>query len=321
MYCIDFHRLSAEFRLSADWARFSPAVSGAKLHLVYNPDTRRPKFAEVTAATTSPSPSRCRSKPGATYVFDLGDHDYGWWAKLDAAGCRIVSRLKVNTPLAIVAENRAPADSRCCPIASVICRRAKRARAKIRSRRVRSSGKILRIFTNDLYAATRSPNSTSAGGRSSCSSVGSSIPSKSVTSWERPRRRSHSDRDRADRLSAVARRSRPEQRAKPARLHPIGQPKSHAPPLNQPSARKCRRATTKYFAPVGASIYAKLKPDSRGSNPAMTSENFGQSMQQEPANADASTCPASLYKIVNLAASMSSAVVWSSPSASARMSR
>src|SRR3989304_5531294 len=42
---------------------------------------------------------------GSTYVFDLGYYDYGWWAKLDAAGCRIVTRLKVNTKLSVVAES------------------------------------------------------------------------------------------------------------------------------------------------------------------------------------------------------------------------
>src|SRR5437764_2828337 len=42
---------------------------------------------------------------GATYVFDLGYYDYGWWAKLDAAGCRIVTRLKSNTKLSNVIEN------------------------------------------------------------------------------------------------------------------------------------------------------------------------------------------------------------------------
>ena len=36
---------------------------------------------------------------GATYVFDLGYYDYAWWAKLDAACCRIVTRFKSNTPL------------------------------------------------------------------------------------------------------------------------------------------------------------------------------------------------------------------------------
>ena len=41
---------------------------------------------------------------GATYVFDLGYYDYGWWAELDAAGCRIVTRFKANTPLCEVGE-------------------------------------------------------------------------------------------------------------------------------------------------------------------------------------------------------------------------
>jgi hypothetical protein len=36
---------------------------------------------------------------GATYVFDLGYYDFGFWAKLDALGCRLVARFKANTPL------------------------------------------------------------------------------------------------------------------------------------------------------------------------------------------------------------------------------
>ena len=40
-------------------------------------------------STTSPRPRRCRSKPGATYVFDLGYYDYGWWAN---ARCRLPHR-------------------------------------------------------------------------------------------------------------------------------------------------------------------------------------------------------------------------------------
>jgi hypothetical protein len=50
-----------------------------------------------------------RGEPGATYVFDLGYYDYAWWAKLDAAQCRIVTRLKSNTPLAVVEERPVPA--------------------------------------------------------------------------------------------------------------------------------------------------------------------------------------------------------------------
>jgi hypothetical protein len=43
-------------------------------------------------------------EPGATYVFDLGYYDYAWWASLDAQACRIVTRFKRNTPLAVIEE-------------------------------------------------------------------------------------------------------------------------------------------------------------------------------------------------------------------------
>jgi IS4 transposase len=160
VYLID----STGFRLSslsADWAQFSAAVSGAKLHIVYNPDSARPSFAEVTPANVNDITvaKTMPIKPGATYVFDLGYYDYGWWAKLDDAGCRIVTRLKVNTPLAVAAENRVPEGS------LVLSDRighlpARQARSRnnpfhdpVRELRVRTAtGKILRILTNDLDA-------------------------------------------------------------------------------------------------------------------------------------------------------------------------
>ena len=37
--------------------------------------------------------------PDATDVFDLGYYDFSWWAQLDGAGCRLVTRFKANTPL------------------------------------------------------------------------------------------------------------------------------------------------------------------------------------------------------------------------------
>ena len=48
---------------------------------------------DIVAAKTMPIDA------GATYVFDLGYYDYGWWAALDEADCRIVTRFKKNTPL------------------------------------------------------------------------------------------------------------------------------------------------------------------------------------------------------------------------------
>ena len=48
--------------LSADWARFSDGVCGAKLHIVYDCDAERPIDAAITppASTTSPPPRLCR---------------------------------------------------------------------------------------------------------------------------------------------------------------------------------------------------------------------------------------------------------------------
>jgi hypothetical protein len=98
-------------------------------------------------------------RPGATYVFDLGYYDYGFWAKLDDAGCRIVTRLKVNTPLAVVAEKALPAHSLVLSdrIGHLPARQARSRKnpfqEPVRELRVRTeTGKILRIVTNDLDA-------------------------------------------------------------------------------------------------------------------------------------------------------------------------
>ena len=48
---------------------------------------------------------------GTTYVFDLGYYDFRWWTKLDEACCRIVTRIKKNTPLKVIEELALPEDS------------------------------------------------------------------------------------------------------------------------------------------------------------------------------------------------------------------
>jgi len=85
----------------AEWARFSAEVCGAKAHVVYDPDLGRPIYHMITEATVNDIVA-AKTMPidaGATYVFDLGYYDYGWWAALDEADCRIVTRFKKNTPL------------------------------------------------------------------------------------------------------------------------------------------------------------------------------------------------------------------------------
>jgi IS4 transposase len=87
--------------VGANWARFSADVCGAKAHVVYDPDLGCPIYHMITEANVNDI-TAAKAMPieaGATYVFDLGYYDYGWWAALDDAGCRIVTRFKKNTPL------------------------------------------------------------------------------------------------------------------------------------------------------------------------------------------------------------------------------
>jgi len=90
--------------LASDWARFSQGVNGAKAHIVYDPDAERPLYLQVTKANVNDITvaKALTIEPGATYVFDLGYYDYGWWARLNETGSRIVTRLKKNTPLTTV---------------------------------------------------------------------------------------------------------------------------------------------------------------------------------------------------------------------------
>jgi IS4 transposase len=147
--------------LSKDWAQFSAGVCGAKLHIVYDPDAGCPIYAAVTPANVNDitAAKAMPIQPGATYVFDLGYYDYNWWAKLDAAGCRIVTRLKINTRLSVVADNAvANGSDILSDRVGYLPERMARNRTNpfhhpVRELRVRiATGKILRILTNDLDA-------------------------------------------------------------------------------------------------------------------------------------------------------------------------
>ena len=146
-------------RLGGEWARFSEGVYGAKAHIVYDPDTDCPIHAVITPENVNDiSAAKVMPiKAGTTYVFDLGYYDYGWWADLDAAGCRIVTRFKANTPLRDIGERLVEPGG---PILSdrtgLLPARQAHSRRNPMNRRVREvrvrteTGKILRLFTNDL---------------------------------------------------------------------------------------------------------------------------------------------------------------------------
>jgi IS4 transposase len=147
--------------LSESWATFSADVFGAKAHVVYDPNADRPVYFAVTPANVNDitAAKAMPIEPGATYVYDLGYYDYGWWAVLDDAGCRFVTRLKKNTPFSAIEENRVPKNS------NIVSDRIGHLPARLASSRknplqvplreicvIIESGKQLRIVTNDLDA-------------------------------------------------------------------------------------------------------------------------------------------------------------------------
>jgi IS4 transposase len=144
---------------SAGWARFSTGVCGAKVHVIYDADADRPIYAAVTAAKVNDITvaKQMPIEPGATYVFDLGYYDYGWWAALDGAGCRIVTRFKSNTPLDLVEELPVTPDRNILSdrIGFLPARQARNRRNPMQEavREIRittDTGKVLRILSNDL---------------------------------------------------------------------------------------------------------------------------------------------------------------------------
>jgi hypothetical protein len=150
--------------LSGDWATFSAGVCGAKAHIIYDPDVDQPLYLMVTASNVNDitAAKEMPIEAGATYVFDLGYYDYGWWASLDQAGCRIVTRLKSNTPFEVMENRPVPQGSSILsdrtghlPKRLAASRRNPMARLVREVQVIIETGTILRIFTNDLKASAQ----------------------------------------------------------------------------------------------------------------------------------------------------------------------
>lgn len=150
--------------LSGDWATFSDGVCGAKAHIIYDPDADQPLYLMVTSSNVNDitAAKQMPIEAGATYVFDLGYYDYAWWARLDAQDCRIVTRLKTNTPFAVVEDRPVPANSailsdRIGHLPQRLAASRKNPMSKlVREIHVRiDTGKVLRLFTNELTASAQ----------------------------------------------------------------------------------------------------------------------------------------------------------------------
>lgn len=147
--------------LGASWARFSANLCGAKAHFIYDADLGCPVYHAISAANVNDitAAKAMPITPGATYVFDLGYYDYAWWAELDQAGCRLVTRFKSNTPL------RQARDLPLDPESTILSDRigflpARQAKSRKNPMKeavrevivMTETGKRLRILSNDLDA-------------------------------------------------------------------------------------------------------------------------------------------------------------------------
>lgn len=142
------------------WLGLHKGHVAAKLHVVYDPAAQQPVFFALSRARINDNTAaKCLLpvEPGCTYVFDLGYYDFAWWAKLAAAGCTFVTRLKSNTNLRQT-EARVVA-----PGGAVLTDRLGRLPERLAASRrnpfdqagrevtIRiDNGKVLRLFTNDL---------------------------------------------------------------------------------------------------------------------------------------------------------------------------
>jgi hypothetical protein len=133
---------------------------GVKLHVVYDPAAEHPtcfavtpeRVNDITAAKAMPIES------GATYVFDKGYYDFAFWAKLDAASCRFVTRLKTHSPTHLIEDRLTQGGAILFDrIVTLSARLAGQRRnpysAPVRLVGVRiDSGRELTLITNDLKA-------------------------------------------------------------------------------------------------------------------------------------------------------------------------
>ncbi len=150
--------------LSIDWARCRNNGSAIKVHMVYDPDNCTPCKAVITPENVNDiTPAKALLlEPGSTYVFDLGYYCYAWWAELDTNNCRFVTRLKRNTPITEIKQLAVQQGSDVLSdTIGYLPKRQSYSRKNPMAKPVReitvriSTGKIIRLVTNDLLAPAR----------------------------------------------------------------------------------------------------------------------------------------------------------------------
>lgn len=92
-----------------EWASLhrTRVTQGLKLHLMLEQQTRLPVYALITGAHESDiiNGRKIDIEQGATYVFDKGYYDFGWWKSINDQGAYFVSRLKNNAAVGVTKQH------------------------------------------------------------------------------------------------------------------------------------------------------------------------------------------------------------------------
>lgn len=147
--------------LCGGWLDTLKGHRAVKLHIAYDPAGAMPLRAAITDQRVNDiTPAKAMPiTPGMTYVFDLAYYDFTWWSRLDAQGCRFVTRLKSHTRLAMREEQAVARDGAILSDGiGLLPPRLSRSGANpytdpVRQITVRiATGKVIRLVTNDLDA-------------------------------------------------------------------------------------------------------------------------------------------------------------------------
>jgi IS4 transposase len=95
----------------SQWAEATKTrTQGLKVHVQLESASQLPVHFIITSANVNDETegSKIAPLPGATYVYDKGYCNYGWWDRIAAAGARFVTRLKKNAAVKPLIELNVP---------------------------------------------------------------------------------------------------------------------------------------------------------------------------------------------------------------------
>lgn len=106
LYLLDSTTIALRGR-GFDWTQANATRDrGLKVHVLYAAHTQHLVHQSTTGVNVNDLDEgrKLQIEPGATYVFDKGYCDYGWWGRMTKAGARFVTRAKANMAVTLVRE-------------------------------------------------------------------------------------------------------------------------------------------------------------------------------------------------------------------------